>query len=100
MSKDLAEAHKQQFQRIVENLRAFALAFEACQSDVESLMTLIRETSDADYLNIASLNKNQILRTVAEKRIAKCRNKSKAAESLGIDVRTLRKYAAYEESDD
>ena len=42
----------------------------------------------------------QILSKVAQRRLEQYRSQYKAAESLGIDVRTLRKYATYEESDD
>ena len=42
----------------------------------------------------------QILSKVAQRRLEQYRSQYKAAASLGIDVRTLRKYATYEESDD
>ena len=48
-----------------------------------------------DTLNIMGLNLKQILSQIAQKRIVQYQTLSAAAESLGIDVRTLKKYANY-----
>ena len=85
MSKDLEFAEKCQGQSIIENLKALIAQFE-----VEAL----------DTLNIKGLNQNQILQAVAEKRLEQYPTQREAAESLGIDIRTLKKYAAYNEPDD
>ncbi len=50
--------------------------------------------------NIENMNLNQILRTVAEKRIQQYPSARAAAESLSIDVRTLQRYARLKESND
>ena len=50
--------------------------------------------------NIEDMNLNQILRTVAEKRIQQYPSLREAAESLSIDIRTLRRYAQWKESND
>ena len=85
MSKDLEFVEKCQGQSIIENLKALIAQFE-----VEAL----------DTLNIKGLNLNQILQAVAEKRLEQYPTQRKAAESLGIDIRTLKKYATYNETDD
>ena len=102
MSKDCALARKRQFQRIVEDLRDLVAQFEEYRSDVESLTDLFIQTADADahFLNITGLNKKQILRRVAEKRIRQYSSRREASESLGIDVRTLETYLAYPDADD
>lgn len=43
------------------------------------------------------MNQNQILRAVAQKRIQRYSTLQKAAASLGIDTRTLQKYAEWQE---
>ena len=52
-----------------------------------------------DPLNIGNLNQNQILRAVAQKRIEQYTSLREAAESLNIDIRTLQRYAHWEEPD-
>ena len=106
MSKDLEFNDKRQFQLIIENLKALVAQFEAYFSCVESLKECCRaaeteaEAEALDTLNIKGLNQNQILQTVAKKRLEQYPSQREAAESLGIDTRTLKKYAAYNETDD
>ena len=52
-----------------------------------------------ESLNIGDMNQNQILRAVAQKRIQQHTSLREAAESLNIDIRTLQKYAHWEEPD-
>lgn len=51
-----------------------------------------------EFLNIGNMNQNQILRAVARRRVEQYTSFREAAESLGIDIRTLQKYAQSEES--
>ena len=53
----------------------------------------------AEFLNIRDMNQNQILSAVARKRVDQYTSLREAAESLDIDIRTLQKYAQWEESD-
>ena len=53
---------------------------------------------EGDTLNIKDMNQSQILRTVAQKRIEQHTSLREAAESLDIDIRTLQRYAQWEES--
>ncbi len=85
MSKDLEFTDKRQFQLIMEKLKTLVSQFEA---------------EDPNTLNIKDLNQNQILQAVAEKRLEQYPTKREAAESLGIDIRTLKKYAAHNENND
>ena len=102
MSKDLEFANKRQFQLIIENLKALVTQFEAYLSYIESAEAGCRADAveDPDTLNIKGLNQNQILQIVAEKRLEQYPTQREAAESLGIDIRTLKRYAAYNETDD
>ena len=52
-----------------------------------------------ESLNIGDMNQSQILRAVAQRRIQQYTSLRKAAESLNIDIRTLQKYAHWEEPD-
>ena len=106
MSKDLESADKRQYQLLIENLKTLVAQSEAYLSYIEPSETVCRaakteaETEALDILNIKGLNQNQILQAVAAKRLQAYPTQREAAESLGIDVRTLRKYAAYNETDD
>ena len=102
MCKDLECADQRQFQLIIENLEALVAQFEAYFSCVESLKERCRaaEAEALDALNIKGLNHNQILQAVAKKRLEQYPSQREAAESLGVDSRTLKKYAAYNETDD
>ena len=53
----------------------------------------------AEFLNIRDMNQNQILSAVARKRVEQYTSLREAAESLDIDIRTLQRYARWEESD-
>ena len=64
------------------------------------VFSIPKNIKSGEFLNIENMNLNQILRTVAEKRIQQHRYLRKAAESLSIDTRTLQKYLQQEESDD
>ena len=52
-----------------------------------------------EFLNIRGLNQHQILQAVAQKRVEQYSSLREAAESLDIDIRTLQRYARWEESD-
>ena len=52
-----------------------------------------------EFLNIGNMNQNQILHVVAQRRVEQYTSLREAAESLDIDIRTLQKYAQWEESD-
>ncbi|MDE0085478.1 MAG: sigma-54 dependent transcriptional regulator [Candidatus Poribacteria bacterium] len=54
---------------------------------------------DTELLNIENMNQNQILRAVAQMRIEKFSSLREAAESLGIDIRTLQRHAQWSETD-
>ena len=53
---------------------------------------------EGEFLNIRDMNQNQILRTVALRRIKEYPSLREAAESLDIDIRTLQRYAQWQES--
>ena len=52
-----------------------------------------------EFLNIRDMNQHQILSAVARKRVEQYTSLREAAESLDIDIRTLQRYARWEESD-
>lgn len=56
-------------------------------------------TEESESLKIQDMNQNQILRAVAQMRIEKYTSLREAAESLGIDIRTLQRHAQWNESD-
>ena len=55
---------------------------------------------NGELLNITDMNQHEILRVVAQKRIAEYASLNEAAHSLGIDIRTLQKHAHWEERND
>ena len=55
---------------------------------------------NGELLNISGMNQHQILRAVAEKRIAECASLNEAAHSLDIDIRTLQRHADWTEQDE
>ncbi len=57
-----------------------------------------KTAEEAEALNIGKMNQNQILRAVAQMRIEKFTSLREAAESLGIDIRTLQRHAQWNES--
>ena len=60
---------------------------------------VLRASRKGEFLNIGDMNQNQILRAVARKRVEQYTSLREAAESLDIDIRTLQRYAQWEESD-
>ena len=52
----------------------------------------------SELLNIKDMNQHEILRAVAQRRIAEYASLSEAAHSLDIDTRTLQKHAHWKES--
>ena len=56
-----------------------------------------RNGGKVELLNIADMNQNQLLRVVAQERMQRYTTLREAAESLGIDTRTLQRYAQWEE---
>ena len=67
-----------------------------------SLLTpnILKISETTEFLNIESMNQNQILRAVAQKRIQQYASSREAAESLNIDIRTLQRHACWKESDE
>ena len=55
---------------------------------------------NGEHLNIKDMNQHEILRAVAQKRIAEYASLNKAAHSLGIDVRTLQRHAHWKEQNE
>jgi DNA-binding NtrC family response regulator len=58
--------------------------------------SILRIGGNREFLNIEDMNQNQILRAVAQKRIQQYESLREAAESLDIDIRTLRRHAQWE----
>ncbi|MCY3741863.1 MAG: sigma-54 dependent transcriptional regulator [Candidatus Poribacteria bacterium] len=56
-----------------------------------------KTSEEGGFLNIENMNLNQILRAVSQRRIEQHTSLREAAESLDIDLRTLQKYAQWEE---
>ena len=67
--------------------------WERLSSETQQMM------AKSEFLNIENMNQNQILRAIAQKRIRQYPSLQKAAASLGIDIRTLQKYAQWKESE-
>lgn len=59
----------------------------------------IQTTEGDEFLDIENMNRNQILRAVAQRRIQQYPTLIAAAKSLDIDPRTLHKYAQWKKSD-
>ena len=57
-------------------------------------------SEDDEVLNIADMNQNEILRDVAQMRIQRCSSMREAADSLGIDIRTLQRHAQWTNRDE
>ena len=66
----------------------------------QNLQTSNTATTDRnqELLNIKDMNQHEILRAIAQRRIAEYATLSEAAHSLGIDTRTLQKHAHWQES--
>jgi DNA-binding NtrC family response regulator len=63
------------------------------------ISSALRIDRKREFLNIENMNQNQILRAVAQKRIQQYESLREAAESLDIDIRTLRRHAHWEQSE-
>ena len=76
------------------------IGYEFPRQTIESWRNLhIPQMVEAgEFLNIRDMNQNQILRAVAQRRIKEYPSLREAAKSLGIDIRTLQRYARWEES--
>ena len=59
-----------------------------------------RMSEEREFLNIENMNLNQILRTISQRRIEQHTSLREAAKSLDIDLRTLQKYAQWEEKEE
>lgn len=81
-------------QRTIIDELSILLPEPQCNLQVSSTPKIDEEYED--FLNIKDMNQNQILRAVAQKRIKQYPTRKAAAESLDIDIRTLRKYTKWE----
>ena len=64
------------------------------------LSNIPQTIEEGESLNIENMNHHQILRAVVHKRIQQYTSLREAAASLGIDTRTLQKYAHWKEPDE
>ena len=94
MDTDLELARKRSFQLIVENLRGLAEQFEAHRAYVNMFAESFTGSSGTlpDYINIEGLDLDEILRVIAQRRLEQYPTLRAAAESLGVDTRTLKGY--------
>ena len=87
-----------------ESVHALVSIWQTLPSEIRQ--TIIRELAkhlpefscddeNSELLNIKDMNQHEILRAVAQKRIAECASLSDAAHSLDIDIRTLQKHASW-----
>lgn len=79
-----------------ESLQQFLLKIDAardvmrCALSIGVILAMFEDSdTNADLINIKGLDISEILRAVSKRRITEYSTRSKAAESLGIDVRTL-----------
>lgn len=109
MSLDLQASLQKLLKPIVDELIAIRTKIETVSTGEENLAILaalsdllrqvsfnlerLRVVLEREQLNSTDLNREQILRIVAQSRIEKYPTLAAAAKSLGIDVRTLVKYA-------
>ena len=83
-----------------QNIIVHTLSSQTAESWQNSQASNVLKTiEEGQFLDIKNMNLNQILRTVAQKRIQQYHTVSDAAKSLDIDTRTLQKYAQWKESD-
>ena len=61
--------------------------------------SILRINGNREFLNIENMDQSQILRAVAQKRIQRYESLREAAESLDIDIRTLRRHAQWDLSE-
>ncbi|RKU22836.1 hypothetical protein C6503_03475 [Candidatus Poribacteria bacterium] len=95
MHTDLVLARKKAFQLMVENLKNLAEQFEAHRAYVNASADILTGTSEPlpDYVDIEGLDLDEILRIIAQRRLEQHPMLREAAESLGVDTRTLKRYA-------
>lgn len=95
MDTNLELARKKSFQLMVENLRNLSEQFEAHRAYVNTFADIFARSSGTlpDYVNIEGLDLDEILRIIAQRRIEQYPTLREAAESLGVDTRTLKGYA-------
>ena len=99
MDTNLELARKKSFQLMVENLRDLAEQFEAHRAYVNTFAEIFTGNSGIlrDYVNIEGLDLDEILRVIAQRRLEQYPTLRAAAESLGVDTRTLKGYAEKKE---
>ena len=99
MDTNLELARKKSFQLMVENLRDLAEQFEAHRAYVNTFAEICTGSSGIhpDYVNIEGLDLDEILRVIAQRRLEQYPTLRAAAESLGVDTRTLKGYAEKKE---
>ena len=99
MDTNLELARKKSFQLMVENFRDLAEQFEAHRAYVNTFAEIFTGSSGTlrDYVNIEGLDLDEILRVIAQRRLEQYPTLRAAAESLGVDTRTLKGYAEKKE---
>ena len=99
MDTNLESARKKSFQLMVENLRSLAEQFEAHRAYVSAAAEIFTGSSEtrSDYVNIEGLDLDEILRVIAQRRLEQYPTLRAAADSLGVDTRTLKGYAEKKE---
>ena len=78
-------------------MRELSMQSSASWSGLQT-SSIPRMSGKGEFLNIRDLNQHQILSAVARKRVEQYASLREAAESLDIDIRTLQRYAHWEES--
>ena len=99
MDTNLELVRKKSFQLMVENLRNLAEQLEAHRDYVNTFAEIFTGSSGPlpDYVNIEGLDLDEILRVIAQRRLEQYPTLRAAAESLGVDTRTLKGYAGKKE---
>lgn len=99
MDTNLELARKKSFQLMIENLQNLAEQFEAHRAYVNAFAEIFTGNSETlpDYINIEGLDLDEILRIIAQRRLEQYPTLREAADSLGVDARTLRGYAERKE---
>ena len=115
MASDLQSSLQELLKPIVDELITIATKIETISTGEEKLATLtvlsdsLRQVSfDIEHLRVVlerehinrhdlTMTREQILRTIAQIRIEKYPTLIEAANSLGVDVRTLQRYTNYNE---
>ena len=111
MASDLQRSLQELLKPIVDELITITTKIETISTGEEKLANLmvlsdsLRQVSfdierlrivlEIEHINNHDLTREGILRAVARVRIQMYPTLSEAAESLGVDVRTLQKYADY-----